>query len=361
MSDEEPSTFVMAGGGTGGHVIPAIAVACELRDRGDRAVFIGTDRGFEATLVPNAGFEIEWIEVGALNRIGLLKKLRTVATLPGGLLRCWRLLGRYKARAVFSMGGYVAGPVVLAAILRKIPVLVMEPNAMPGMTNRRIGRFVAKALLSFEEARRYFPAGRTEITGLPVRREFFEIPDREPGDVITVLITGGSRGARSLNRAVREAWPYFADGIRVRLLHQTGREAFDEIEREFAATGLQGSVKLFIDDMPAAFAEADLVVCRSGAGAVAELAAAGKPSILIPFPFAADDHQLYNAQAFVNAGAACLIPDAELSGKRFYEEVRRLADHPGELKEMGRRARAFAHPDAARRAADLLEELAGRH
>lgn len=352
------SVFAMAGGGTGGHVIPALAVARELRERGHEAIFFGTREGFEAKLAPAAGFPMEWIETGGLNRVGWRRTLRTLASLPAALLRCWRLLKKRQVRAVFSMGGYVAGPVVAAAILRGIPIVAMEPNAMPGLTNRWIGRFVARALVSFEEAARYFPKGRSEITGLPVRKEFFAIAPRQPLGVKTVLITGGSRGARSLNRAARESWESFREsGLPVRLLHQTGKDAFEELAREFAATGLDGRVMAFIDDMPAAFSEADLVVCRSGAGAVAEVAAAGKASILVPFPFASDDHQTRNAEALARVSAALLIPDAELSGARLFREVKGLVEAPAKMREMGERARQFAHPGAAKRAADLLEQL----
>ncbi len=349
----------MAGGGTGGHVIPALAVASELSARGHDAFFIGTRKGFEARLVPEAGFPIEWIETGALNRAGATQVLHTLARLPAGVWRSMRLLRRRGASAVFSMGGYVAGPVVLAALLLRIPVVVMEPNAVPGLANRWIGRYVARALLSFEEAARYFPASRVEITGLPVRSRFFDLAPRPADGAFHVLITGGSRGARTLNRAARESWPILArSGRPPRIVHQTGAEAHAELARDFAAAGLAGDVIPFIADMPAAFADADLVVCRAGAGAVAELAAAGKPSILVPFPFAADDHQRHNAQALARAGAARVVLDREMNGERLAEEILALAADASELARMSEHARAFAHPGAARRAADLLEQLA---
>ncbi len=354
-------TVVMAGGGTGGHVIPALAVARELAARGHKPVFIGTRSGFEARLVPAVGFPIEWIEIGALQRSGAARILKTLAQLPASVLRSARLLGLHRASAVFSMGGYAAGPVVLAAILRRIPVVVMEPNAKPGLTNRMLARFPARVLVSFPEAARYFPAGRVEITGLPVRAEFFDLPDKVSGGEFTVLITGGSRGARSLNRAASQAWPLLAaSGARLRLIHQTGADAYPELARGFAASGLAGRMTAFLDDMPAAFAEADLVVCRSGAGAVAELAAAGKPSILVPFPFAADDHQLHNAEAMVRAGAARLVRDAELSGERLATEIVDLLGRPEEMARMSGAARRMGRAGAAARAAELLEQLGRR-
>ena len=352
-------TFFMAGGGTGGHVIPAIAVARELQARGHQPVFIGTQSGFEAKLVPGAGFPLELIEIGGLKRVGLVQTVRTLRQMPLSLNKVLALFNRYRPSAIFSMGGYVAGPVVLAAWWRRLPIVVMEPNAVPGLTNRQMGRFVSRALLSFPEAARYFPRGKTEITGLPVRREFFSIPPKLRGDVVTILITGGSRGSRTLNETTRDAWSFFRHSpFRVRLLHQTGGEAYDRISKDFATSRIDGEVMLFIADMPGAFAQADLIVCRAGAGAVAELAAASKPSILVPFPFAADQHQLKNAEAFVRDGAAVLVQDREMSGRRLYEEIAALVSEPGRLERMGRQARTFAQSDsAAQRAAAVLEEL----
>ncbi|HZU23997.1 MAG TPA: undecaprenyldiphospho-muramoylpentapeptide beta-N-acetylglucosaminyltransferase [Bryobacteraceae bacterium] len=353
------SIFVMAGGGTGGHVIPAIAVARELHARGHRPVFIGTRTGFEAKLVPAAGFDIEWIEIGGLKNVGFARTVRTLAQMPVSLGRVSRLLRRIRPAAVFSMGGYAAGPVVIAALLRRLPVIVMEPNAIPGLTNRRIARFVSRALLSFEETARWFPAGRTEMTGLPVRPEFFRVHRRARGEKLHLLITGGSRGSRTLNNAARQSWPFFRESLLpIRIVHQTGAEAYASVAEEFAHAGVDGEVCPFIQDMPAAFAEADLVVSRSGAGAVSELAAAAMPSILVPFPFAADDHQRKNAEALARAGAARLVPDSEMNGRRLFEEVRSLVAQPGALEDMSANARRFAHPEAARRAADVLEEAA---
>jgi UDP-N-acetylglucosamine--N-acetylmuramyl-(pentapeptide) pyrophosphoryl-undecaprenol N-acetylglucosamine transferase len=352
--------FLMAGGGTGGHVIPALAVARELSRRGHQPFFVGTRTGLEARLAPAAGFALEWIEIGGLKRVGLARTLRTLWQLPLSTWRVFRLLGRRRPAALFSMGGYAAGPVMLAAWLRGIPTLLMEPNALPGMTNRWMGRVAARALISFPEAAGYFPAGTAELTGLPVRSEFFALPAKPREAVLTVLITGGSQGSRRLNQAARNCWPLLREaGFPVRLIHQTGAEAHQEIAREFAGAGLEGEVVPFIQDMPAAFAAADLVVSRSGAGAVAELAAAGKPAILVPFPYAADNHQRRNAEALARAGAARLVADAEFTGPRFFEEIRALAAEPGRLERMGGAARQFARPRAAERAADLLEELGG--
>ena len=356
-SGPERGAFLMAGGGTGGHVIPGLAVARELRQRGHEVFFVGTERGLEAKLVPAAGYELQKIDIGGLNRVSMRQKAATLVKLPLAIIACGKFVRR--SSAIFSMGGYAAGPPVVAGLLRRVPVVVMEPNAIPGLTNRMIGRFVARAPYSFPETASHFPPGRTENTGLPVRAEFFGIPPKPRGDVLTILITGGSQGSRTLNQAARQSWPLFRNaGYPVRIVHQTGSSAVEELRRAFAESGLEGEVVPFLTDMPAAFAAADLVVCRSGAGSVSELAAAGKPSILVPFPFAADDHQTRNAQALERGGAALLIRDAELSGERMFAAVSELNRSPGALERMSGAARQFAKPGAARRAAEILEEVA---
>jgi UDP-N-acetylglucosamine--N-acetylmuramyl-(pentapeptide) pyrophosphoryl-undecaprenol N-acetylglucosamine transferase len=347
----------MAGGGTGGHVIPALAVARELRQRGHGVFFVGTERGLEARLVPSEGFELKRIHIGGLKRVGTRQKLATLFQLPFATLGCGKFVRQ--ACAVFSMGGYVAGPPVMAALARRVPVVVMEPNAVPGFTNRVIGRFVSRALTSFPETANYFPKGKTEITGLPVRDEFFRLPPKPSSAVLGILITGGSQGSRTLNQAGRQSWPLFWKArLSVRIVHQSGPGGFEQLRDEFARSGLAGEVVPFIEDMPAAFAAADLVVCRSGAGAVSELAAAGKPSILAPFPFAADDHQTRNAEAMERGGAARLVRDADMNGEKLFAVVAELAGSPGALERMGEAARRFAKPGAARRAAEILEEVA---
>jgi UDP-N-acetylglucosamine--N-acetylmuramyl-(pentapeptide) pyrophosphoryl-undecaprenol N-acetylglucosamine transferase len=354
--------FLVTGGGTGGHVIPALAVAQQLKKRGHSVLFLGTRRGMEATLVPDAGFEIRWLEIGGLQRVGLVRTLRTLWQLPASVWQARKLILEWKPAALFSMGGYVAGPAMLAAAWECLPVVLMEPNAYPGLTNRRLGRFASKALVSFEETVKHFPPGRAEVTGVPVRDEFFAVPEKRVGKEFTVLITGGSRGARTLNQAFRESWPLFRGSTQsFRFIHQCGREAFEQLSVDFRETGLSGEVTAFVGDMPTVFASADLVVARSGAGSVAELAAAGKPAILVPFPFAADDHQTRNAEAMARAGAAVLVADAKMNGERLFREISDLAGNPERLGDMSRAARTQSKPGAAARAADLLEELATKN
>jgi UDP-N-acetylglucosamine--N-acetylmuramyl-(pentapeptide) pyrophosphoryl-undecaprenol N-acetylglucosamine transferase len=352
--------FLMAGGGTGGHVMPLIAVARELRRRGHDVFFIGTRGGIESKLVPSAGFPIEYITAGGLKRVGWRKAAAALWNLPWSVLCALRFIRRYKPAAAFSMGGYVSGPAAIAAWLLGKPVVLMEPNAMPGMANRWMARLAARALLNFEESRPHFPERKIVMTGLPVRSEFFHIPARRPGAKLTILVTGGSRGSRRLNEACRQSWPLFLDAsLPVRWIHQTGGQDFPEISAEFAKSGVDGEVTPFLDNMPQSFLAADLVVSRSGAGAVAELAAAGKPSILVPFPYAADDHQLRNAEAMVRAGAAVLIQDRDLTGPTLFGAVKELASDPDRLVRMGEAARKFARRDAAALAAGILEQEAG--
>jgi UDP-N-acetylglucosamine--N-acetylmuramyl-(pentapeptide) pyrophosphoryl-undecaprenol N-acetylglucosamine transferase len=350
--------FVMAGGGTGGHIIPALAVADELRSRGHEPVFVGTRHGMEARLVPGADFPIEWIEIGGLNRVGFLQRLKTLWQLPLSVLKVLGILQRNRAVAVFSMGGYVAGPVVLAALLKRVPVAVMEPNAVPGMTNRKLARFTARALVNFEETVRYFPEGRAEVTGVPVRREFFGVPAKTGEGRFTLLVTGGSQGSRTLNNAAVAAWDLFAGaGAPIRILHQAGRGNAEGLQEAFRRTGMSGEVVDFVTNMPAAFAQADLIVCRAGASTVSELAAAGRPSILVPFPFAADNHQQHNAEAMAAAGAALVITDSEMTGQRLFDEVTRLMMDRAALESMAKAAKSMAKPFAAQEAADVLLEL----
>src|SRR5271154_1984646 len=245
------ATIMMAGGGTGGHVVPLLAVARELASRGHTCVFVGTRTGFEAKLVPAAGFPLEYIDIGGLKRVGLIRTVRTLSQLPISVGKVFRLLGERRPSAVFSMGGYAAGPVVLAALWERLPLVVMEPNAMPGVTNRKIGRFVTRALLSFQDAGRFFPPGKFEVTGLPVRPEFFAIAPKPREAAMTILITGGSQGSRTLNQAAEGSWRYFRENrMPVRLIHQTGAAVYEAIAKRFADAGVDGRVVPFIDDMP---------------------------------------------------------------------------------------------------------------
>jgi UDP-N-acetylglucosamine--N-acetylmuramyl-(pentapeptide) pyrophosphoryl-undecaprenol N-acetylglucosamine transferase len=350
---------VLAGGGTGGHVIPALAIANELRDRhGAEIVFIGTERGIETRLVPAAGYPLELVEVGAIKNVSLVTRAKTLLSIPLATRQCAKFYRRYKPDVVIGVGGYASGPAMLAAGLRHIPNMVFEPNIVPGFANRMAARMAGAACVHFQETCRYFR--NCTVTGVPVRRAFFEIKQRGLSERPSILVFGGSQGARAINRAVVEALPTLRERVpELLIVHQTGLKELEEVQEGYRSAGVQGKVSAFIDDMPAAFAQADLVVCRSGASTVAEITAAGKAAIFIPFPKAADDHQTKNAEALAKSGAAVFIRQSDLTADKLVTEVFRLISQRSELARMGEAARKFAHPDAAGSVAEIALRLIG--
>lgn len=365
VASRDAVTILAAAGGTGGHIVPALEVARELRERGHRCVFVGAGRPLEKKLTDAAGFALEVLSSGPLNQVSAVTKIKTLVRTPAVLVDAWRLVGAYRPAAVLSLGGYASGPLAAAAWIRGVPIVVLEPNAYPGMANRLIGPVVARALTGLKDTEKYFPRDRTETIGAPVKKEFFEIPIKKHSEPFMILVTGGSQGARAVNRTVAEAvqiWARNSVPKRLRILHQVGRADGDRVRLEYAGLD-SGSVEVevveFIDDMPAAFADADLIISRAGASTVGELCAAGRASILIPYPHAADDHQNRNAGALTAAGGAIVVSGSKWTGERMVEEVESLLARPERLEVMGSAARALARPDAARRAADVLEEVAG--
>src|SRR5215204_2964569 len=353
---------MIAAGGTGGHIYPGIAVAQEImrRDANSNVQFVGTARGLETRLVPQAGFELSLIESAGLKNVSLGARMKGVALLPKSFISARRLMRQFQPDVVVGAGGYVSGPVVLTAALTNRPTLVMESNALPGWTNRVLARFVDRAAVSFEQALPYF-RGKAKVTGNPVRREFFEIPPKrhEPGK-FSLLVFGGSQGARAINEAMVVALPKLKERpVELRIKHQTGPADFEKVKTAYTAAswGKRGDVRSYIDNMMADFAEADLVLCRAGATTTAELIAAGKASIMVPFPFAADDHQRKNAEALEAQGAARMILQKDLTGATLAEEIKRLVHSPDELEKMETASRKLARGDAAAAAVDLIQEL----
>jgi UDP-N-acetylglucosamine--N-acetylmuramyl-(pentapeptide) pyrophosphoryl-undecaprenol N-acetylglucosamine transferase len=343
--------IILAGGGTGGHVIPALAIAEELRKRGHDAGFVGTARGIEVRLVPKAGFPLYLVKVGALNRVSLTTRLRTLIDLPLSIFTAMGILRRFKTQAVIGVGGYAAGPATIAAVLLRIPVVLFEPNVVPGYANRALARFATKAAVHFAKTGRWFR--NFEVTGVPVRPAFFSLPARRSQQP-TLFIFGGSQGARALNRIVRESAAELLRRIpNLTIVHQTGEREFEEVSGFYIQNHIMVDVSPFIDDMPQRFADADLIVCRSGASTVAEIAAAGACALFVPFPGAADDHQLRNAELLAQENAALLIPESELSAERFVQEVTGLLGDPARLSAMGSKARTLVHPDAAAHIAEM--------
>jgi UDP-N-acetylglucosamine--N-acetylmuramyl-(pentapeptide) pyrophosphoryl-undecaprenol N-acetylglucosamine transferase len=362
---------LIAGGGTGGHVIPALAIARELRDaHGAEVRFVGTARGLETRLVPEAGFPLELIRVGQLKNVSAATKLRTMVDLPLGVMRCVGLVRRFGPDVVVGVGGYASGPAMMAAILLRVPTLAFEPNAVPGLANRLVGKWVSAAAVNFEETQRYFRGAR--VTGIPVRWEFFEIGDRQasaPPDEgrlrsVRLLVFGGSQGARIFN----EVMPRIAKGLMeevpgLRILHQAGARFAEPVADAYASGGADATrweVSAFLGDMPRRFADADLILCRSGASTVAELAAAGKAAVLVPLPTAADNHQLKNAEVFAAAGAAELrVQGSDAVMESFLSsDLSALLLDPVRRREMGRKVRGLAHPDAVRVIGEMVVGLA---
>jgi UDP-N-acetylglucosamine--N-acetylmuramyl-(pentapeptide) pyrophosphoryl-undecaprenol N-acetylglucosamine transferase len=358
---------ILAGGGTGGHVIPALAIANELKKSYNAEVlFIGTARGIENRLVPAAGYPLQLVRVGALKNVSLMTRAQTAFDLPRAIWYAGRMLNEFAPDVVIGVGGYASGPTMLAAVMKHIPTLAFEPNVVPGFANRVVARFVSAAAVHFEETAKYFR--HAEVTGVPVRHAFFDIAPKR-GGTPTLLVFGGSQGAHAINEAMIRCLQVLqrqAPGIRV--IHQTGERDHNDALAAYQslkdATGesadtVRFEVFKFIEDMPAAFARADLVVCRSGASTVAEIAAAGKPAIFVPFPRAADDHQRVNAEALAKHGAAVVVEESKLEGVWLAETIATLLQDSPRLQRMSHAARELAHPNAARDIAALAARVAG--
>lgn len=353
---------LIAAGGTGGHIYPGIAVANEILRRLPESVvrFVGTARGLETNLVPKAGFELSIIESAGLKNVGKVAQARGLLILPRSLMGARRIINSFHPDIVIGAGGYVSGPVLLSAALMGLPTLVMESNALPGWTNRMLARFVDAAAVSFSAAVPFF-RGKAVVTGNPVRREFFEIPARQrDASHFSVLVFGGSQGAHAINEAMIAALPLLED-LRdtLRITHQTGEKDFERVKAAYTHHGWSKGVDVrrYIDDMVISFGNADLVISRAGATTTAELIAAGKAAVMIPFPLAADDHQRKNAEALEAEGAARMILQRDLSGERLATELERLVRSPEEVRKMEEASRALAHGDAAAAVVDLIEGL----
>lgn len=342
--------------------MPGIAVARELarRHAGVRILFVGSDRGIEQRVVPAEGFELKTLRVGGFQRTAWRQRAGNLVALVAALFRSARIVLGFHPDVVVGLGGYASFPVMAAATLFRVPSLVMEQNVFPGLANRVVGRFAAVVAVPDQEAAPHFP-GRTVVTGNPVRPEFKEIAAVSPGERIDVLVTGGSQGAASINRAVIEALPHLI-GLRSRLrfVHQTGERQMEEIESAYARAGFDAEVASFFPDFAREYARADLVVCRAGATTVAEVRAAGRAALFIPLEFAADDHQRKNARAMLVQDAAVVIDPTELSGSRLAVEISALVANPARLEELGRNARRMAVLDSESKIADLVEEISRR-
>ena len=353
---------LIGAGGTGGHIYPGIAIAKEIMRRDPASVvrFVGTARGLENRLVPQAGFELSLIESAGLVNMGLMQRLRGLLILPKSFWAARGLIKSFAPDVVVGVGGYVSGPVVMTASLMHVPTVLVEPNAVPGFTNRRLARFVDAAAVSFEATLPYFP-GKSVVTGNPVRREFFEIePKQRDPKKLSLLLFGGSQGSRAINNAMIAALPHLdAHREYLQVTHQTGPADFSKVRHAYDEAGWrEAKVREYIDNMMSEFATNDLIISRAGATTSAELMAAGKAAIMIPLPGQLE--QTRNAEALENGGAARMIHQDDLSGERLAREIDSLISSPVEITEMEKAARTMARRDAAEAAVDLIEDLVKR-
>jgi len=365
MTSGRPLRVLIAGGGTGGHLYPGIAIAEAVTAEGGEVLFVGTKRGLEGKLVPEAGFALELLDITGLKRAGLRGTLRSLVRLPRAFAASRRILRRFRPDVVVGVGGYASGPLVLAAALGGYPTAIQEQNSRPGFTNRVLGRFARRVFVAFDEARRRFGRRKVRLIGNPVRRRFLgrleaadaAAAESRPAAAPTILILGGSQGSHAVNEiASATVQVLHARGQAPRVVHQTGPVEEDRMRLYYDALGMgpRVEVRAYIDDMPAALSRASLVVARAGALTLAELAIVGRPAILFPLPTAADDHQTLNALEFERAGAAVMLPQYETSPSQLADVVEQLLGDPARRASMAEAMRRLARPDATR---DIVEEL----
>jgi UDP-N-acetylglucosamine--N-acetylmuramyl-(pentapeptide) pyrophosphoryl-undecaprenol N-acetylglucosamine transferase len=346
--------LLIAGGGTGGHLFPGVALAEELRARDPDAQirFVGTRRGIEARVLPQLGWDLELIEVSGLKTVGALGAVRGMLRLPRALWQARRVVRRFAPDAVIGVGGYASGPVVLMARLRGIPTAICEQNSIPGLTNKILGRVARAVFVSFERTRQFFKPRKTVVSGNPVRRELVQkllAGSPTEADRVHVLVSGGSLGAVAVNDLASQALIALARATPLAIVHQTGDKGLEATVKRYADAGVAADCRAFITDMASAYQRADLIICRAGATTVAELAISGKPAVFIPYPFAADNHQEINARDMADAGAALVFKQSELTSSpgKLADALRPLVADAARRAEMSARMKALARPRAA--------------
>jgi UDP-N-acetylglucosamine--N-acetylmuramyl-(pentapeptide) pyrophosphoryl-undecaprenol N-acetylglucosamine transferase len=350
---------ILAGGGTGGHLFPGLAVAREfkIRDAMTEILFIGTSQGIEARVLPQEGFPLEVLSIRGLKGRGLRGAVEALYGVPASLLRSLSIIGRFRPQFIIGLGGYASGPFLLAGKLKGIRCAIMEQNLQPGFTNKILARLVDRVFTSYPESAEFFRGAHVVETGNPVR--WRQLPDIKKGEKFTLLIFGGSLGAHRINLAVLDALPKLSDmGAQLRIVHQTGQADFSMVKSGYAALPFEAEITPFIEKMDEAYAAADLVLCRAGATTVAELTAFGKAAILVPFPYAIYDHQRANAQALAHRGAAEMILDQDLTGDNLAARIRGFAASPARIQTMAAAARLLGRPEAAARIVDECYALA---
>ena len=353
---------MIAGGGTGGHIYPAIAIAQEFvaRDPGRRAIFVGTPYGLEKNIVPKAGFPIEFISVGGLKGKGAVDLIKNTARLPIGFAQAWGVIGKHKPSVVLGVGGYASGPLLMAAKLRGVPTAIHEQNAFPGLANRALSKFVNAVAVAFPDAAAGLKRSDAVVTGNPIRREFFEAKRQPKTDNRQrLLIFGGSQGSHILNEAMDGALLFMARlKDRLKIVHQTGPKELDVVRAAYRTSAFADArVVAYLDPIVDEIAAADLVVSRAGAMTIAELAAVGRAAVLIPFAAATNNHQELNARVMERAGGAVVITEAQLSPERLAMTINDILNDPARVTRMGAAARSLAAPEATKKIVDLLEKI----
>jgi UDP-N-acetylglucosamine--N-acetylmuramyl-(pentapeptide) pyrophosphoryl-undecaprenol N-acetylglucosamine transferase len=360
--------IAIAGGGTGGHLFPGIAIAQEFQNRNSTTeiIFVSTGNRLEKAVLAKAGFELQTITAAGIKGRGWYNQAVSALKIPAGILESGRILKNFSPDLAIGLGSYSAGPVIISAWLRRIPIVIHEQNILPGITNRILARFADRIYISFENTRIRLDSPKVKWTGNPVRRELLAYAggpakaDPTGRPLFTVLIIGGSQGAHRINTAVMEALEYLPQKDRLEFVHQTGTADEQAVREGYRRHRVKCTVQPFFDNMAELYSRADLLICRAGATTVAEITALGKAVIFIPFPFAADDHQVLNAGSLTDEGAAELIVEKDLDGRILSEKLAYYFTHPSALEDMAARARRFGHPDAARNIVDdccrLIEE-----
>jgi len=361
--------WVIAGGGTGGHLFPGMAIAEAFveREKGNEVLFIGTERGIEARILPGGRFPLRTIKVKPIKGRSLLERVKAIWSLPMAISEAFSILRKFQPQLVLGVGGYASGPTLLAAFFLGIKRAIQEQNVMPGMTNRILKWFSQRIFVSFEEAKEYFPDKKTVVTGNPIRKEFFASLKKDKEKMkekgrFTLLVFGGSAGAHRINQAMIEALDHL-QGIKssLKIIHQTGKEDLDFVSKAYREKGFDALVGPFFEDIATSYQISDLVICRSGASTVAELAICGKAALLIPYPYAAHNHQLINAKKLVDLGAARMILDQELNGGRMAQTILHLYDHPEERIRMEEAIQRLGKPRAAEEIVDHCYALVREH
>lgn len=359
--------IIIAGGGTGGHLFPGVAIAEEFlaRNHGNRVLFIGTERGLEKRVLGELGYPLRILNIEGIKGRSIGSVLTALGKIPKSLLDAAGIIKEFRPDIVIGVGGYASGPAVLMAHLKGIKTAIAEQNAFPGLTNRILGNFADRIFLSFAEARKWFSDKRVLVTGNPIRAAFRLGQGRDVNkkekDMFTVLVFGGSQGARAINRAAMDCLEHIRDMKNgVRFIHQTGSQDAAMVAEGYGKYGIKADVTTFIVDMAAAYQMSDILVCRAGATSIAEITASGKAAILIPFPYAVNDHQTKNAEVLVRAGAARMIPESELNGRLLADTIQELCMQPEKLRSMEKASASLGNANAASDIVDACMELTGR-